>query len=163
MKHETLKEQIECVSEWADAVFADAGEILPMWHAIDADGTNHIIPALMPDKDAMAAALRAFCKEKNAVRLMFITEAWTCATDDQKVAEQAMAWMRAGKTLESFPGRIEVLMFSCEDETGTLNAHRRIIRGEGKPTLGPLEWFPANSTLEGRFTNMLGGTKCTKH
>jgi hypothetical protein len=152
--HTELKKIIESASAWADMVFADTGEILPMWHAITSKDENIIIPAIIPDKDAQAEALRALFKEKDVVICVFITEAWTCGMTDAKTAKRAMAWMRAGKSLESFPDRIEIVVFSGEDAHGTINAHRRIIRGEGRPTLGPLEWFETGE-VAGRFVGML--------
>jgi hypothetical protein len=43
------------------------------------------------------------------------------------------------KGLAGHPDRVEIVVFSAEDENeGQLAAHRLIIRGNGKPTLGPL-------------------------
>jgi len=157
-----LKKEIESASAWADAVFAEAGEILPMWAAVTAKDEHFIVPSTFPDKDVAASVLRDFFKEKDVVRYLFITEAWTCTTDDQEVAKRAMAWMRAGNTLEDFPDRKEILAFTGEDESGWMSAHREIIRGEGKPTLGPLQWIDSDMT-EGRFVGMLPRRQETTH
>jgi len=160
--HEQLKKEIESASAWADAVFAEKGEILPMWHAVAAKDEHHIIPNISPDKDDAASLVRAFCELMDIKRLLFISEAWTCATDTAKAAE-AMGWLRAGKSLETFPDRIEVLIFSGEDEYGTVSAHREIIRAKGKkPTLGPLTFFETTAT-EGRFVGMLPRREATAH
>ena len=151
--HTELKKIIESASDWADAVFAQTGEILPMWHAITAAGNNIIVPALIHDKDAQAEAIRAFFKEHDVAICVFITEAWTTKVDNE-MARRAMAWMNSGKSLETFPDREEVLMFSGEDASGTLSAHRKIIRNGGQPKLGPLEWFEDDAAV-GRFVGLL--------
>jgi|SRR5215475_6947271 len=153
--HSELRKEIENASVWADAVFADVGEILPMWHAVGADGTCHIIPQVEPNKDFMAQALRAFCEDQKIVRLLFISEAWTSISSTPESAKRAEDWIAAHNTLETYPERDEMLIFQGEDENGMIGAARKIIRVEGKkPTLGPLEWHEADG-YSGRYTGLL--------
>ena len=156
-----LKKMIEGASRACDDIFRDSGEILPMWDAETADNRRILIPVLSGDKDITAALIRAKFELEQVVRYVFITEAWVLmAKPGTPMATHALG----GGSLEHVPGRTEEVMFMGEDENGIVMAHRDIIRGKGKPKLGPLRWVPADSGgFEGRLVGMLPRGRKTEH
>lgn len=147
-----LKKMIETASACSELIFADSGAILPMWDAITKDGRRLLIPIELRDKDRAADLIRSIFAEERVVACVFITEAWVAYLDDSDTEASRKAM--AGGSLEHYPGRGEVVTFMAENDDGMLQAHRQIIRGEGKPTLGPLEYLPSRE-VSGRFIGML--------
>lgn len=148
-----LKKMIERASRCTELLFADRGEILPMWEATTCDNRILLIPADLTDKDHTSAAIRRLFAKEQVVACVFITEAWVAylADSETKLARKALA----GGSLEHYPGRLEVVTFLAENASGMLQAHRHILRGDGKPTLGPLEYLPPSLDVSGRFVDML--------
>ena len=140
---------------FCDALFQRRGTIPPMWQFVTAKGTQHCEPhpTFLP-KDLATDAVRSIFDTLDVVRCLYIAEAWmvTAAT------EATIALARSQK-LHQHPDKIEVVQFSGEDaEGGLIMAQRKIIRGENKPMLAPLEIViqPGDGfSSEGRFVGML--------
>jgi hypothetical protein len=149
--HRELRAMIESASQWADDQFAVHGLILPMWHILSGSGKNMLLPAPPYDKDISAAIMREALKIFEAIRYVFMDEAWVVEfRGDEAVEEAAKA-----SDLSTHPRRVEVVMFSGEDHAGELLGKRRIERpAKGKAYLGPLE-FEEYKVSEGRLVGML--------
>jgi hypothetical protein len=148
-----LRMLIEHASSWAEKIFARKGQILPMWHAVKASGEHVVMPAPPGDKDTSVALVRAFFELNDVVRCLFINEAWTAFG-----GEDLTEWVEQhGGSIHDYPDRVEVVAFMGEDDTeGMMTAHRRIIRGQGKATLGPLEFMDwSRGHSEGRLVGLL--------
>jgi hypothetical protein len=145
----TLCDFVTAIDTAVAPIFDAEGEIFPMWHIVTASGTHEVLPSMGCDKDVMAIVARNYFKQNNVVRYVFIDEAWqveTTETDMDKV-------LRTG--VESHPDRVEVLMYSAEDDSGHVTARRVITRSKrGKPKLGPLQ-FEASKWCAGRFVGLL--------
>lgn len=152
MKQPDLRTLIEHASRWAEQAFARDGVIKPMWHAVKANGDHMALEAPDTNKDMAAALVRAAFELNQVVRCLFIDEAWTAVGQDE-----LRAWINEHGNIHDYPGRVEVVAFMGEDaEQGMLAAHRRIIRGKGKPTLGPLTFEDfSHGTSSGRLIGML--------
>ncbi len=149
----TLRDFITAIDRNVVKIFERNGVIEPMWHCITASGEHRIELSPAVDKDLAAILMRVYFVLHNVTRYAFIDEAWTLMLplgfSDAEIREIA----RRG--LADHPGRVEVLMYQVEDESGALTAHRNIIRaGGGKPTLGPLTFFETKES-EGRFIGLL--------
>jgi hypothetical protein len=133
----TLKDFIEKASENASQIFNRTGQILPMVHAVTRNG-DHVIMQMPPgDKDTSIATVRAWFVLNDVVRYVFIDEAWILETADESTIK---ALQTAKRSVSQHPQRKEILLLSGEDEKeGHLQIRRYIIRGKGKPQLGPVE------------------------
>jgi hypothetical protein len=70
--------------------------------------------------------------------------------------ESVNEWRKTHGSLEHYPGRIELLMFTAEDGHQKLCGMQRIERPErGKPYLSKLEIEPMGPMSTGRFQNLL--------
>ena len=158
-----LKQIIEIASQSCETIFRESGEILPMWHTINAAGDHGIWAMPMYDKDAVAEGMRKFFVEKHVVAYVFMTEAWTVI--NVAGLQHAVDWVNSGKSLKTYPGRHEVLMFLAEDGDKVFTAQRKIIRNRGRPKLGPLEWLDevASRNSIGRFVGLLPRKAETAH
>lgn len=148
-----LREMIEAASSWVEKHFAKTGRILPMWHAVKANGEHAVVEAPSGDKDTSVAMVRAFFELNNVVRCLFIDEAWTA-----QGGKELNEWVKQHDgNIHSYPNRVEIVAFMGEDDRdGMITAHRRIIRGQGKPKLGPLEFMDwTGGQSEGRLVGML--------
>lgn len=162
MSRADLDKLIDHASAFCDRTFAIQGEIAPMWHAVNSRGEHKIM--LHPvelGKDLAAAMIRAWLELEDAVRYIYMGEAWTIDQRTQNEALQAeiMAMARAGK-LHEHPDRLEIVQIQGEDhEVGQILVQRRIIRPRNrKPYLGPLEMVvePGDGVQsEGRMIGML--------
>jgi hypothetical protein len=155
MTTDNLLNLIEVASTAAERIFKHRGELLPMYHCIDADGREHLVP--MPpghNKDQAVAIMRAYFELHHIVRYVFMDEAWTLVLAPGEVNVETV--MRNGITAD-YHDRIEVIIFSGEDEIGLITAQRKIRRpAKGKPTLGPLEIMSNRSDrYEGRMVGLL--------
>jgi hypothetical protein len=146
-----LREMIEIASESAEEQFARRGCVPAVWSAVTAKGEYMIIEPPHRDKDTSMFLLRVLFEIKDVIRCLFIDEAWTA-----RGGEALRQWVEQHGDIHTYPGRIEVIAFLGEDsEGGMINAHRRIIRGAGKPKLGPLEYLEDFTQSEGRLVGML--------
>lgn len=159
MSEMDLRQMIESASGWAEKQFARKGEVLPMWHAMKSNGEHIIIPAPPTDKDTSATIMRALFELHDVVRCLFIDEAWVFdgVGKGHEENERVMKWIKEHDGISGFPGRVEVVTFAGEDEAaGSMQAHRRIIRGQGKPRLAPLAYLDMTGVRsEGRLVGML--------
>jgi hypothetical protein len=150
--HAELRAMIESASHWADDWFAEYGAITPMWHIASADGREVILQPPNVNKDVGARIMRAALQQLDAVRYVFVDEAWTVevAVDDAAEIERID---RDGAA--THPRRVELLVFAGEDQMGQLIATRPIERPPGgKAFLGPIE-IDMPPASYGRFVGML--------
>lgn len=155
----TLQEFVTDCSEAAAKVFHLRGQLSPMWHAVTRAGEYLMISSPHPDKDTVAALMRALFELRDVTRYVFIDEAWQLDVKRRpgEDVEALTARVRNfGGTVQGHPDRVEVLMSSGEDETaGMVTARRVIIRPQhGKAFLGPLEIYTPELS-EGRMVGML--------
>jgi hypothetical protein len=150
--HSELRGMLDGASRWADEWFAEHGVLNPMWHIACADGREMVLASPHPDKDAAALIVRAVFRQLDAVRCIYVDEAWTVEIKLNNRAEVERV-MRDGAS--GHPRRQEIVMFSGEDQFGALIGVRRIERpADAKPYLGPLD-VEAPPASEGRFVGML--------
>jgi hypothetical protein len=96
--------------------------------------------------------MRSLLHVLGAIRYVFINEAWVVELKADELAEVERL-NRDG--VNTHPRRVEIVMFSGEDQGGELLGRRRIERPfNGKPYLGPLE-LEEFSSSEGRLVGML--------
>jgi len=156
MSEKELRALIDLSSKAIGDLFYKDGHIIPMWHAIDDKGREHLLPSTLQDKDTTVAFVRALFEIMHVKRYVFIDEAWMLSTQMPQEAEVKEIHKRG---IANHPERIEIVLFSGEDsEWGQLMAHRRIERPPGKRAyLGPLQ-FPDGGKLmraEGRMVGLL--------
>jgi hypothetical protein len=146
---------IQLASNVAGPMFRQQGRLLPMYHALGANGQHAIIPLPPDEKDAWPVIAKAAFKEIDAVAFVFISEAWiremTPATRDEAMRLRD-EWLQRG--IANDPLRKEVVVFNAEDDQGGLCGHRPIIRHKGRPHLGELE-VETFTESEGRMVGLL--------
>jgi hypothetical protein len=150
--HAELRAMIHAASAWAEDWFAEHGEITPMWHIETGDGREVVLKPPPVDKDVGARIMRAALQKFDAVRCVFIDEAWTVevAVDDAAEIERID---REGAA--THPRRVEMVMFAGEDQMGQLIGTRPIERPPGaKAYLGQIE-IESSPVSHGRFVGML--------
>ncbi|MCA1452106.1 hypothetical protein I6F35_02615 [Bradyrhizobium sp. BRP22] len=149
--HEFIKRASELIGER----FEEAGSIRPMFHFINGDGDDVVMLAPPDnDKDLVMGLVRAVLKGAAATRVVFIDEGWM--VDGAVNIEDDELLRRYGA--RNHPRRIEVVMFSGEDEhEGLVMATRKIVRKDtARPRLGPLEFLSLlQGTTEGRLVGLL--------
>ncbi len=142
MRKDEKRKQIEAASLLIERVFADTGHLTPIFHVMT---ENKVVLVPLPEartKDLAFAAAKAVFAELGAKCVLFMCEAYV-----REITKGARR-----------PDRIEVVMFSCEDELGVLQAWRRIVRQKrGKAKLGPLE-FKEFTELSGRAFGFVAPT-----
>jgi hypothetical protein len=155
-----LKSLIEFASGQAEKQFRRTGVFYPMYHAIQADGQQLILPAMDEDKDVGVALIKAAFMLNDVDRYVFIDEAWILdhRKDGREISDAEMERInRYG--LEHHPDRREVLMFAAENRKGEMQtATRFILRPEsGKAKLAPLRMDDMKriSGSEGRMVGLL--------
>jgi hypothetical protein len=161
--HAELRVMIECASEWAAERFDQHGVISGMWHAVCADGQQFAIDHPHGGKDFAADMVRVLFRAADVIRCIYIDEAWVAFISEKKI-DAVERHLAAGGTLETQPGRQEVVMFTGEDQYGSLTAHRPIERpANGKPYLGPLTIDVNWSVSRGRLVGVLPRRGQTAH
>lgn len=160
-----IRAMIEAASATAGKLFAEDQCMAPMWCTITA---GHEIEIFIPppgfDKDTAISLMRTLFKVLDIVSCVFMDEAWTTEASEDGI-KKLDAWLATGKSLESYPGRKEVVVFMAEDDSGrTMTGHRLIDRSGDKPSLGPLVINDmTGATIEGRLTGMLSRRDETVH
>jgi hypothetical protein len=167
-KSMTVRMLIECTSGAMATRFKNVGKISKMYHIVADTGEHYVVP--MPpldDPDLLAKLARMLMQHLNAVAYVHMDEAWTLPKDKlPQTREEADKIFSAG--ISEHPDRVEIVVFTAEDQTGLTMAHRDIIRPQrGKAKLGPLIFDTDDgSTMsggawEGRLVGMLPqrGTK----
>lgn len=159
----TLEQIIEDASRLSERAFAEVGGVCAHWFVITRDGQQSIIPPLegTPNKLVAAPLVRKLLEMVDAVRVVFVDEAWTVDGIGDEQMAAIRKWYETHDGIEGYPGCVEVLVLHGEDEDGRLvNGWRRIIRTADKVMLGPLKIDYPKST-EGRLAAWLPvrGTK----
>lgn len=139
---EQLFERVRGVTEETVARYGNAPTL---WHAITATGDAMIVPAPETgDPDLAASLVRALFEIRGVVRYVMVSSAWWVETQDPLSLPPS-----------KHPDRVEVVLFSGEDEAeGFKIIGHRILRERGKAVLGP-EMEGLNTSLVGRFAGML--------
>lgn len=150
---ESLRELIEMASNLADSLFAERHCINPMWFAVKSDGDVMIIPPPCDDRDLAVAMVRALFEIADIRACIFVDEAWMLGGE---FSPQETKRIRARGVVDH-PQRVEIILFSAENDAGTMFGHRRIERRKtGKPHLGPLVIEDLTGwNMEGRLIGML--------
>jgi hypothetical protein len=131
---------IEFASEQISKLFKNTGKVLPMYHAVTADGQTLILNAPHKDKDISVGMIKIAFAKLNVERYVFMDEAWILDTQNRVPGPDE--WKRIERDgLSEHPDRREILMLTAEDRHGNIiTAHRYILRPEhGKAKLSPLE------------------------
>lgn len=162
MSEKQLREMLDYASCFCEKHFAMRGEIAPMWHVITSKGETLIeLHPTQFSKDMAAAMIRAWFDLVDAVRYVYIGEAWTL---NRMIREEEQAEIFRNGIAEH-PDRVEIVQLQGEDrDYGQIIMSRDIIRPKkGKPYLGPLQGIndlphiPAGAHVqsEGRMVGML--------
>jgi tetrahydromethanopterin S-methyltransferase subunit B len=123
-------------------------------------GVHHLMLAgdFNENKHMYSQMIRELAAKMGAVVSVFISEAWMAISKEGKSLEEARAemnaWQKRNKSLESFPGREEILMVSYEHKNfGSCIWRAVIIRDGNNTTLGEFELMEGTSV--GRFVRLL--------
>ena len=144
MSEQQLRQMLEIASVHCERVFAREGEVVPMWHAVNASGDHLIEPhPTMFEKPLAAALMRALFEVLDVVRYVYVGEGWTVdarGSDSDPKVKAALEAAHRGE-IAQHPDRVEVVILMGEDrDAGLVSAQRRIVRPENrKPYLGALE------------------------
>jgi len=150
----SLRQFVEYVARRAEYLFKKQGALSPMYHAIDAEGNNYVLPGPPGTKDQAVAQVRSFLKACRAVRVAFIDEAWVIDAETSPGVDVEKIY-READSIRNHPARIEVVIVSGEDANeGLLMATREIIRHGNKATLGKLKFMEGGQS-EGRMVGLL--------
>jgi hypothetical protein len=149
MSEMNLREMIDLASANAEHLFNENGEIsLPIWHAMQADGEQFVLPTMAP-KDLQMEFVRWLFKENDVVRYVQIAEMWIAQielTDEEK--KDLTTTMLKYKNVRGRADRREIVFLQGEDHVeGMLAAERPIIRDGSKPRLGPLKFWHVDMTM----------------
>jgi hypothetical protein len=103
------------------------------------------------DKETMALSIRLSVQLLGAEYVIFVNEAWASFSETPEEYEAMEQWTATGKSLETFPGRQEILMVSLDgpDVALVLSAD---INQDG--SAGPLQRM--DTTVTGRLANLSG-------
>lgn len=124
-----------------DGMFADQGQVTPMWFLEDENGDLHIYSTPWADdreKNAAVRFLRTEIKAKKGVRLCHLAEVWQLTGNiDDGIPES----IKLGGKIASHPDRREAVIVLAQDKDGNhLMITRYILRPEHKPpVLSPAE------------------------
>jgi len=138
-KSDPLLELIELASVAAEKLFRKDGEVHPLWHMVKGDGTHVVSGAPTANKNDAVAIMRVAFHLFDVVRYVFVDEAWMVSAYGSENVAKTSEYVRSHTGISEHPDRREVIIFSAEDRDGRqVIAQREIIRGKGKPRLGPL-------------------------
>jgi len=150
-----LKELIMFASANGEAIFRRTGQLLPMWHAIKANGENLVLSQPNDDKDTAVGMIKALFELENVETYVFLSEAWILHTTKERDPV-------IPGSLEYHPDRREAIMFTAENRDGESQTARRfILRPEhGKAKLTPLVFDDmGNIQSSGRMVGLLDRRK----
>jgi hypothetical protein len=154
MSEDQLRGMVHHASHFCQRCFALRGEIAPMWHYVTSSGEQFLELQPPGNKDVAMAMIRVLFDLHDAVRYVYMGEAWTLTRINEPIELD-----RHGGIAEH-PDRIEIVQLQGEDATcGTMIAQHRIIRPANcKPHLAPLEIIvdPSNTRGLGSEGRMVG-------
>ena len=110
------------------------------------------------DKEALAMGIRAMVQVWGARYVIMVNEAWASIGEGAEEITAIEAWTAAGNSLETYPGRREILMVSLDGPDVSL-----LISADINPdgSVGELDRLE-DPTLQGRLAN-LSHPQETKH
>lgn len=153
----SLVEMLQGVSRIAEIMFADEGEISPMWFGQRADGVVMVVtPPSFDNKNTLAAILRNLFKKEDIVRYVSVMEMWTLM---EPLNDKTLNDMRAQRTdsIAEHPERREGICFIAEDSEKMITGTQMIQRlPDGKGILEPLVLLTPTE-VHGRFNGLLPG------
>lgn len=118
-------------------IFADRGEVQPMWVGQSADNEVYPITAVFgsyEEKEATVRALKEIFDKFNVVRYVSMIESWLIIADKDDYDPETS--IRPSE----HPDREEVIIITGEDGDNEIFGYFKIIREEGKkPTLSKFE------------------------
>lgn len=147
---------------FARSAFEETGQLMPMWHLVDAQGQSSIYMTPFngdDEKTLTGTFIRAMVKKHNAIRIGFMSETWVASYPEGTSEKDAQKIMPS-----EHPERKEALYLTCEEIDGTnYSAFIDISRdADGKGILGKTDETTMNATT-GRFTNFFERPKATTH
>jgi hypothetical protein len=141
-----LQSLADHAAAFATKMFAERGEVQPMWIADTAGGKRMVIGAELRNKDDVIAGLRELFREQRVVRYAAMMEAWMVTLPDHKMPVSPPS---------EHPDRREILMIQAGDRKGrSIMLTYFILR----PEHGPPQLKKAKTEfdhLKGRFANLL--------
>ena len=142
------------VSRVIEPIFAQTGQVLPMYHIIAPLGETVIPAPPVDDKDVAVQIIRLLLEKVEATRVCYVDEAWTV---ERKGTRDDLDRLRNMPPPSEQPDRQEIVLFSVEDVSlGELLGHRDIIRKAGKrPRLGELVIHERTTISVGRMVGLL--------
>jgi hypothetical protein len=151
----TARDLVEFANERVTKIWKVCHEVLPMWHAVTADGEEFLVKQPCPDKDLAAAMIRALFELRNVVSYVYFAEAWILETKTADTTDAQLSDI-ISHGISNHPDRVDVVMFAAEDERGMVLARRSIVRPtDGVPTLSAIKYDDDLSRSEGRMVGML--------
>jgi hypothetical protein len=160
MSEESLRVLIMKVSNDVELVFNKNHRIIPgiVWD--DGSAPFQILPLPFNNKDMNMGYIRFCLKEMPSIkRYCFVDEAWmlmvsTIGRNIEDVEKESEKHFKEG--IRNDPDRVEVILYSAEDEILQILAHQKIIRGMGVPRLGGLEFMPSKThKSKGRMVGLM--------
>jgi hypothetical protein len=160
MSEKQLRELINEASEFAEFTFNKDSRVSAGWLYVNGNGERAATPMPCEDKDIAAMLMRALFAILKTRCCVFVDEAWILEkTGDAAEAERLLVQFKT-EGIANHPDRVEVVIFSGEDQdVGMLTGRRDIIRPRGeRPHLGPLVIERPWRQSQGRLVGMLPQT-----
>jgi hypothetical protein len=156
----TLVELIAIISKQAETIFRQCGAVGPAYYCWQGDDKLMLArPPPVADKSLGIAMVKMMMMTAGITRYVFVDEAWMLCETAAKPPKDMLAEAnkRWPKGLKHAAGRLEVVVFVAEDQSGLAMARRIIQRPPGKKArLGPLEIMSeSGGSFEGRMVGLL--------
>lgn len=153
------KELMNHLVDFATRIFQGTGQVISMWVLVDQDGGQYVYATPFgsdAEKDATSAMIRHMVREKKAVRIGFVTEAWYARVPPGKTDDEVRQMLRPSMQ----PDKMECIFISVEDQDGQgYTGMMEIKRNEGRGELGePDVHATGKRGNRGRFAEMFERT-----
>jgi len=147
---------LDHMAGFVEHLFAQTGEIMPMWIMENEDG--ELQPIITPfdsdeGKDASAEGIKMYIQAHNTIRYGFMSEAWVLAVDKEHPDFGKMPHVK----VSSHQDRREVINIHVEDKDGnSIMGFFYILRPENGPAkLSPFKQEQMDGgSIGGRFTGL---------
>ena len=153
MSEPNLRELIETAATAIRQVWDKTHHILPMYHFIQSDGQEGLMPVgNLPSKEAAVEVAKLVFERQGVIAYVFVCECWALMG---KISDEDVAKAKTG-TIANHPDRKEQIGFIAEGQNGLLSAWINIDRTHEPPTLGKLEVMDEEVTSsEGLMVGLL--------